>query len=67
MTRATSDEGSESRQPSWWRVCSSWGVHVRVGYDLFEAEINDRLIRLASSLVDFFIINFSVTHNAHTE
>lgn len=54
MTWATSGGVSESRQPSPWRVCSSEGVHARVGFVLFEAEIRARLIRDANSVaLDF--------------
>lgn len=46
MTRATSEGVSELRQPSWWSVFSTEGLHERVGLD---AIIRARLIRVANS------------------
>ena len=55
MTRATSEGLSKSWHPSRCRVCSSEGLHDRVGLDWFEAEIIARLIRIAASLGEGFI------------
>lgn len=56
MTRATSEGLSNSWHPSRCRVCSSEGLHDRVGLDWFEAAIRARLIRIAASIAEGFIV-----------
>lgn len=67
MTRETSGGVSESRQPSWCRVCSSEEVHVRGGFVWFEAEIRARLIRVANSVAQRFMTLSAFVRERHRE
>jgi hypothetical protein len=55
ITRETSCELSELRTWSEWSVCSSKGVHVRGGFDWFEAVISALLICFANELVECIV------------
>lgn len=55
MTRATREGVSESRQPSWWSVCSREGFHIPIGLDRLDTEIRARLILVAASPRERFI------------
>lgn len=55
MTWATREGVSELRQPSWWRVCSSEGLHLRGGSERLDAVMRARLIWFANCAIEELI------------